>query len=199
MYASQSSLNFSLKCVPTFSYPLLTHRATPQGIVPPEEWDAFLASLRTPLPSSFRVCEATGYAPRIVARLQTEFAQPAAGGAESAEETAFRPRCIPWYPRQLAWASTAGRKDMRKVPVLETYRQFIVTEHENGNLNRQEAVSMIPALLLDVQPHHVVLDMCAAPGSKTAQVRALERGSEIESRPVAPDHSKSFSIIIHSH
>jgi hypothetical protein len=31
-------------------------------------------------------------------------------------------------------------------------------------------VSMIPPQLLDVEPHHFVLDMCAAPGSKTAQL-----------------------------
>ena len=31
---------------------------------------------------------------------------------------------------------------------------------------RQEAVSMIPPIVLQVEPHHRVLDMCAAPGSK---------------------------------
>eukprot|EP00461_Guttulinopsis_vulgaris_P007794 UN07844 len=36
---------------------------------------------------------------------------------------------------------------------------------------------MIPPLLLDVKPHHVVLDMCAAPGSKTSQLlEALHLG-----------------------
>ena len=30
---------------------------------------------------------------------------------------------------------------------------------------------MIPPLVLGVQPHHTVLDLCAAPGSKTSQVR----------------------------
>ncbi|CAI9620004.1 unnamed protein product [Staurois parvus] len=39
-----------------------------------------------------------------------------------------------------------------------------------GNISRQEAVSMIPPVLLDVQPHHKILDMCAAPGSKTKQL-----------------------------
>ena len=34
-----------------------------------------------------------------------------------------------------------------------------MVEHEMGNLNRQEAVSMIPALFLDVQPHHCVYHM----------------------------------------
>lgn len=42
--------------------------------------------------------------------------------------------------------------------------------YQQGNLSRQEAVSMIPPLLLDVKPHHYVLDMCAAPGSKSVQI-----------------------------
>ena len=29
---------------------------------------------------------------------------------------------------------------------------------------------MIPVTLLHVEPHHKVLDMCAAPGSKTIQI-----------------------------
>jgi multisite-specific tRNA:(cytosine-C5)-methyltransferase len=45
-----------------------------------------------------------------------------------------------------------------------------VDETENGRIFRQEKVSMIPVTLLDVQPHHAVLDMCAAPGSKTIQI-----------------------------
>ena len=47
---------------------------------------------------------------------------------------------------------------------------FLVSETESGNISRQETVSMIPPLVLDVKPHHKVLDMCAAPGSKTAQL-----------------------------
>ncbi|RKO95493.1 S-adenosyl-L-methionine-dependent methyltransferase, partial [Caulochytrium protostelioides] len=47
---------------------------------------------------------------------------------------------------------------------------FLVAETEVGNISRQEAVSMVPPLFLDVQPGHIVLDMCAAPGSKTAQI-----------------------------
>lgn len=38
---------------------------------------------------------------------------------------------------------------------------------------------MIPPLVLDVQPHHKILDMCAAPGSKTAQlIEMLHSGAE---------------------
>lgn len=39
-----------------------------------------------------------------------------------------------------------------------------------GGLSRQEAVSMVPVFFLDVLPGHRVLDLCAAPGSKTAQI-----------------------------
>jgi 16S rRNA C967 or C1407 C5-methylase (RsmB/RsmF family) len=39
-----------------------------------------------------------------------------------------------------------------------------------GNISRQETVSMVPPLLLDIESHHKVFDMCAAPGSKTMQI-----------------------------
>lgn len=41
---------------------------------------------------------------------------------------------------------------------------------------------MIPPLLLDVQPHHYVLDVCAAPGSKSVQLlEALQMPRESSS------------------
>ena len=40
---------------------------------------------------------------------------------------------------------------------------------------------MMPPILLDVKSHHAVLDMCAAPGSKTAQLlEMIEANSMIE-------------------
>ena len=44
---------------------------------------------------------------------------------------------------------------------------------DSGLITRQEIVSMIPPLLLDLKSHHSVFDMCAAPGSKTAQMLEL--------------------------
>ncbi|MFH1064450.1 MAG: RsmB/NOP family class I SAM-dependent RNA methyltransferase [Candidatus Woesearchaeota archaeon] len=43
-------------------------------------------------------------------------------------------------------------------------------EHVLGYVYVQEAASMIPPLVLDPQPGERVLDMCAAPGSKTTQI-----------------------------
>jgi multisite-specific tRNA:(cytosine-C5)-methyltransferase len=38
---------------------------------------------------------------------------------------------------------------------------------------------MVPPLLLNVEPEHMVLDMCASPGSKTSQMlEALHSGLE---------------------
>lgn len=42
--------------------------------------------------------------------------------------------------------------------------------HNTGRITRQEAVSMIPVKLLDCKPSHRLLDLCAAPGSKSTQL-----------------------------
>jgi 16S rRNA C967 or C1407 C5-methylase (RsmB/RsmF family) len=63
-----------------------------------------------------------------------------------------------------------SRTQLRKQPVLEALHEFMKRENETGSITRQEAVSMVPPLFMDVEPHHWVLDMCAAPGSKTFQL-----------------------------
>jgi 16S rRNA C967 or C1407 C5-methylase (RsmB/RsmF family) len=51
---------------------------------------------------------------------------------------------------------------------------------------------MIPPLVLDVKPHHKVLDMCAAPGSKTGQL--IEAMHAIED--VIPEGRRYITILI---
>ena len=48
---------------------------------------------------------------------------------------------------------------------------------------------MIPPLLLDVQPHHKVIDLCAAPGSKTAQILEALNSSEVNDGGLAKSPS----------
>ncbi|RMH16692.1 MAG: RsmB/NOP family class I SAM-dependent RNA methyltransferase [Acidobacteria bacterium] len=50
-----------------------------------------------------------------------------------------------------------------------------------GLLNIQEEIAMLPAVLLDPQPGERILDLCAAPGNKTAQIAFLmgDRGTVV--------------------
>ncbi|MBI4438838.1 RsmB/NOP family class I SAM-dependent RNA methyltransferase [Candidatus Woesearchaeota archaeon] len=67
---------------------------------------------------------------------------------------------IPWC-REGFWI-TGSRLDIGNLP-----------EHILGYIYVQESASMIPPLALSPRPHQTVLDMCAAPGSKTTQMAAM--------------------------
>jgi len=72
-----------------------------------------------------------------------------------------------------------GKTTIRRCPPFKKFQNYLVAENTVGNISRQEAVSMIPPLLMDIESHHTVLDMCAAPGSKTAQlVEMIHNGEE---------------------
>lgn len=51
--------------------------------------------------------------------------------------------------------------------------------HLLGHFYMQEAASMLPVALLDPQPGEAVLDLCAAPGSKTTQIAARTEGKGV--------------------
>lgn len=77
---------------------------------------------------------------------------------------------MPWYPDQKGFQWSVERRKVRKLPILAEFQKWLVELTNSGATTRQEAVSMIPPLILGVEPHHKVLDMCAAPGSKTSQL-----------------------------
>lgn len=88
------------------------------------------------------------------------------------------PNAIPWFPDQLAWQMTTPKSVVRKFPPFASFQKFLVSETSVGNISRQEVVSMIPPLLMDVKPGMTVLDLCAAPGSKAAQLIEMVHGGE---------------------
>ena len=52
----------------------------------------------------------------------------------------------------------------------QAVQHALIMGMKSGELAQQELTSMVPAVLLAPEPQHTVLDMCAAPGSKTTQL-----------------------------
>ncbi|EJD76199.1 tRNA (cytosine-5-)-methyltransferase NSUN2 [Loa loa] len=136
-----------------------------QGIVKDDEWDAFIAALKNDLPTSFRFQGSSNKAQSLIELMNTRYLEPMKQWKDS---DSFIPKQLPWYP--YAFQTPMSRATLRSGPLLKDFHNFLITEAELGNISRQEAVSMIPPLLLDIKSHHKVLDICAAPGSKTIQI-----------------------------
>lgn len=129
-------------------------------IVPPGQLDAVARTLLEPAPTTFRV--------------NTLKAQPRQV-REQLEAQRFRLEPVSWYPA--AFILRQGR--LRDLQETEAYR--------SGALYVQSLASMLPALALDPQPGEQVLDLTAAPGSKTTQMACLMQG---QGRLVANDQHR---------
>ncbi|WOO79748.1 Multisite-specific tRNA:(cytosine-C(5))-methyltransferase trm4b [Vanrija pseudolonga] len=156
-----------------------------QNIVPEDEWDSFINILKDELPTTFRVTGSRAHSSVINSLIKDTYV-PSMQDCEVDGVKYDPPQAIGWYPEGLAWELSAPKRIVRKQPAFKSFQRFLVGETEVGNLSRQEAVSMIPPLLMDVEPHHRCLDMCAAPGSKTAQI--------IEA--LNPHHTESTGMLI---
>ncbi len=89
-----------------------------------------------------------------------------------AKKEGWQLNAVPWCPEgffvdrsSLFELRPAGREE--KVPALG--KDLL---HLLGHVYMQEAASMLPVALLDPQPGETILDMAAAPGSKTTQIAA---------------------------
>ena len=70
----------------------------------------------------------------------------------------------------LGYQLSVDRRTLRRNPSLTPLHEWLKIHTDCGHLTRQETVSMIPPVVLDVKAGMSVLDMCAAPGSKTCQL-----------------------------
>ncbi|EAW07414.1 tRNA (cytosine-C5-)-methyltransferase [Aspergillus clavatus NRRL 1] len=152
---------------------------TEQGFIPEEEREAFWETLRRDLPNSFRFTGSKGHALAVQEKLKDRYI-PEITSIKYEGNFVEPPRPVPWYPDQLAWWMTTPKNVVRRFKPFASFQKFLVAETDVGNITRQEVVSMIPPLLIDVRPGMTVLDMCAAPGSKSAQLMELLHAGEEE-------------------
>ncbi|CAI5437490.1 unnamed protein product [Caenorhabditis angaria] len=168
-----------------------------QGVFPAEQFDEFKAALQRDLPVSFRFQGCHKDREQLIHEMESRFF-----GAiqESSDVAVCVPKSLPWYKE--AYQTPMSRSAVRSHPILAQLHNFLVTEAELGNLSRQEAVSMIPPLLLAPKSDHRVLDLCAAPGSKTTQL--LEMLHEEDPNPTGMvvandvDMKRCYMLIHHT-
>jgi len=80
---------------------------------------------------------------------------------------------IPWCNQGFWIDYKAENKDDKRYDIGN------IIEHMLGYVYVQDAASMIPPVVLGPEPGDVVLDMCAAPGSKASQLAAMMQNSGV--------------------
>ncbi len=131
-----------------------------QQIVPPQKWDAVANTFTEPKPTTFRA-NSLKVSPAVV--------------RERLEHQEFSLEPIHWYPD----AFLLRRGTLRDLQKTDTYLK--------GEIYVQSLSSMLPPLVLNPQPEELILDMTAAPGSKTTQIGCLMKG---QGRIVANDNNR---------
>ena len=129
-------------------------------IVPEETWDAVCVSFEQPKPTTFRVNTLKAGVEAVRAELESQ-------------------GCV---VEPVAWCPGAFiLREPRLAQLQET------AAYREGRIYVQSLSSLLPVLVLDPQPGEQVLDLAAAPGSKTTQMACLMRG---QGRLVANDMNR---------
>ncbi|KEG15154.1 methyltransferase [Trypanosoma grayi] len=120
------------------------------------EWKKFLDCLSSPLPMTLRVHQNE----KMLRHVAQQFLQHDKDLCKVLQPVA---PLLPSYSGLYGCAHAAYHADPRVEYICRTL-------HAANAVSFQEVVSVLPVLVAGIQPHHAVLDMCAAPGSKTLQV-----------------------------
>lgn len=141
-------------------------------------WRSTIAKI---LPASFRIAydvpdslkqQIESELEELIAQQQEEAAdiKSKEGQVVGSEEAAkiMASRKLAFLPH--AYQLNIDRKSIRKDPAMEKLHGWLKKQTEAGFITRQETVSMVPPVILAPKPDDSILDMCAAPGSKTSQI-----------------------------
>src|SRR3990167_6188967 len=90
-------------------------------------------------------------------------------------EKGFKLKSVPWHKD----AFVLENKSKRELTETDVYK--------DGKIYIQSLASMVPVLALDPQPGEKVLDLAAAPGSKTSQIAAF---MQKQGQLIANDNNK---------
>ena len=161
-------------------------------------------SLKSMLPASFRIGNDvdSDLRERLEKDLEEyvgkaiEIVIPPKGGDQLIEELGLKAEVkvvapakkIAYIPH--AYQLSIDRKTLRSNKSLGTFHEWLKVQTAAGFVTRQETVSMIPPVVLAPKPTDIVLDMCAAPGSKTSQLL------EIISLPVNPHDTEPTGCVV---
>lgn len=149
------------------------------GFMEEDEFNEMWRLLKTDLPNSFRFTGTKSDALAVREIFKKRYI-PAITAMDFEGRPVEPPKPVNAFPDELVWDMKTHKKIIRRHAPFADFQKFLVAETTSGNISRQEVVSMIPPHFLDVKPGMVVLDMCAAPGSKTAQLAEMIHGDEEE-------------------
>ena len=168
----------------------------------PEGLRAFANAMTAPTPMTLRLHQTQ---PPSVRRRAAEQLRAFGGGV----------RPVLWAQELLPWRHDAGGGEVKgeedmvwecshdEYHARPAFEAWCRSAHRGGRVNFQESVSLLPALLAALAPHHAVADLCAAPGSKTTQAldimhRAAEAARQREggggTEPPWPSFPSGFVV-----
>ncbi|KAA6393622.1 MAG: putative S-adenosyl-L-methionine-dependent methyltransferases superfamily protein [Streblomastix strix] len=120
-----------------------------------EDFEQFCDCLTKSLPLTFRLNESGVHTLQLRDELikKFSFTEPIIVDGHQLQA----PHPLPWFPDGLAWVSeNITRPMLSKAPELKEFFNWIKVATDLGHVSRQEAVSMIPPLLLDVKNGMVI-------------------------------------------
>ncbi len=139
-------------------------------IYPPRVAEAALQTFRAARPTTLRVNTLRATVEEVRRALHTE---------------GFQVERVPWYAEALLLKD----RSVRELTATAVY--------ERGQLYVQSLSSMLPPLVLAPQPGEMVLDVTAAPGSKTTQMAALmqNHGTMVANDNIQPRFAKLLANV----